>query len=184
MRKDAGKTVLRNLYVTVRYFERNVIEARERSDHPLGGKKRDRSPRDLVLPRDDRPRGDVLLQLDRQPASDALDHAGGPALAPQLGITVVAVGVPHILRFDVLPQEPSFGHQYPGRLHAADEFVAREDNRVLVHRGLPDPGEVWIHVDLDIRRWKKHGNNNDHWSPRRAFYPEPPIICPLRNALT
>lgn len=133
-----------------RDFDRNAIEG---ISLPRGKEAReDRSPRDLVLSRDDRPRRDVLLQLDRQSAPDALDHTGGPALAPQLRIAVVAMGVPHVLRLDVLPQEPSFRHQDTGRLHAADELVAREDDRVLVHRGLPHPGQVRVHVDLDVRR--------------------------------
>jgi len=131
-----------------RYFDRNVIEARLLPHE----KKRVRSPRDLVLPRDDRPRRDALFQLDRQSASDALDHAGGPALVPQLGIAMIVMGVPHVLRLDVLPEETAFGHQYTRRLHAADEFVAREDNRVLVHRGLPDPRQARIHVNLNVRR--------------------------------
>lgn len=113
------------------------MRPREGCNHP---REKRGSPRDLVLARDDRPRRDVLLQLDRQSASDALDHPGGPALAPQLRVAVVAVGVPHVLRLDVLPQEPPFGHQDTRRLHAADEFVAREDDRVLVHRALLDSG--------------------------------------------
>lgn len=113
------------------------------------------SPGYLILPCDDRSRRDVLLQLHRQSASDALDHAGGAALLPQFGIAMITMGVPHVLHLHVLPQKPPFRHEHTGRLHAADEFVSREDDRVLVHRGLADTGQMRIHVDLNVRRCKR-----------------------------
>ena len=111
-------------------------------------------PGNFILTSDDSSWRDVFFQLHRQSASDGLDDTRGAALLAQLRVTVIVVRVSHVLRGNFILQQGPFGHEHAGRLNPADELVPGENNRVFVHGRLPDAGQMWIHIDLHVRRWK------------------------------
>ena len=103
-------------------------------------------------------RADGGLELEDQPGTDRLDDAGGAALLAVLRVVVVAV----LDRVDVhdraaaghdrhpVGHQLAAHHQHAGRPGTADELVRREEDRVLVGRGVDAVGRV--HVDVDVRR--------------------------------
>lgn len=102
----------------------------------------------------DRSRRDVFLQLYRETTSDCLDDTSGAAFLAELRIAMIVMRVSHVLGDNFIFQQGPFGHQHPWGLNSADELVPGENNRVFVHGCLPDAGQMWIHIDLNVRGWK------------------------------
>ena len=100
---------------------------------------------------DDRSRRDVLFQLHSESASDGLDDTRGATLLAEFRIPVIVMRVPHVLRGNFIFQQGPFGHEHARGLNSTDELVPGENNRVFVHGRLPDAGQMWIHIDLNVR---------------------------------